>query len=123
MALEAGYRHIDAAPVYQNEKAIGRVLRKWIDGGKVDRDDLYIVTKLPPPANRAECVEKYLKASLADLQLSYVDMYLIHTPFGVPETDGDFQRDADGDIVLDANTNHAATWKVYAIYAKAHQDL
>lgn len=62
--------------------------------------------------NRASCVEKYLRKSLDDLQLSYVDMYLIHTPFGVPETDGDFKRHPNGDIVIDAETNHIETWKV-----------
>lgn len=62
--------------------------------------------------NRASCVEKFLKGSLADLQLSYVDMYLIHTPFAVPETEGEFQRDSDGDIILDSETSHTATWKV-----------
>lgn len=46
------------------------------------------------------------------MQLSYVDMYLIHTPFGVPETDGEFKRDSDGDIILDSDTDHTATWKV-----------
>ncbi|XP_033216001.1 aldo/keto reductase slr0942-like [Belonocnema kinseyi] len=44
-ALEAGYRHIDCAAVYNNEKAIGRTLRKWIDSGKVKREELFIVTK------------------------------------------------------------------------------
>lgn len=48
VALSAGYRHIDTAPVYGNEKAIGRVLKRWLDAGKVKREDLYIVTKLPP---------------------------------------------------------------------------
>lgn len=47
-ALEAGYRHIDTAPVYGNEQAIGRVLKRWLDAGKVKREELYIVTKLPP---------------------------------------------------------------------------
>jgi len=46
--LEAGYRHIDTAPVYGNEQAIGRVLKRWLDAGKVKREELYIVTKLPP---------------------------------------------------------------------------
>jgi alcohol dehydrogenase (NADP+) len=110
-ALKAGYRHIDAAPVYMNEKAIGRVLKKWLDSSKVKREDLFITTKLPPPGNRASCVEKCLRQSLEDLQISYVDMYLIHTPFGVPETDGDFKRHANGDIVLDLETNHVETWK------------
>lgn len=47
LALEAGYRHIDAAPVYFNEKTIGKVLKSWIDAGKVKREELFVVTKLP----------------------------------------------------------------------------
>lgn len=39
--------HIDCAPVYLNEKAIGKVLKEWIDAGKVKREDLFITTKLP----------------------------------------------------------------------------
>ncbi|XP_055373739.1 aldo-keto reductase family 1 member B1 [Condylostylus longicornis] len=111
LALKVGYRHIDAAPVYLNEKAIGRVLKKWLDSNQIKREDLFITTKLPPPANRPSCVEKTLRNSLNDLQLSYVDMYLIHTPFSVPETGGDFERDANGDIVIDPTTDHIEIWK------------
>lgn len=110
-ALEAGYRHIDAAPVYLNEKTIGKVLKEWLDSGKVKREELFITTKLPPPANRAACVEKYLKRSLADLQLDYVDLYLIHVPFCVPEHDGPFLLHDDGNIILE-DTDHVETWKV-----------
>lgn len=78
----------------------------------MQRADLYIVTKLPVQGNRAECVEENLRASLRDLQLDYVDMYLIHTPFAVPAmVAGDFQRHANGDLVLDAHTDHVATWR------------
>jgi len=111
LALKAGYRHIDAAPVYLNEKAIGRVLKKWIDSNQLKREDLFITTKLPPPANRPSCVEKTLRNSLEDLQLSYIDMYLIHTPFAVPETGGDFERDENGDIKVDDTTDHVEIWK------------
>ena len=45
-ALEMGYRHIDTAYNYQNEAAIGRVLKRWIDSGKVKREELFIVTKV-----------------------------------------------------------------------------
>jgi Aldo/keto reductases, related to diketogulonate reductase len=45
-ALEAGYRHIDTAYVYENEAAIGRVLAKWLNSGKVKREELFIVTKV-----------------------------------------------------------------------------
>lgn len=74
---------------------------------------LYLLSIKISQGNRASCVEKCLRQSLEDLQLSYVDMYLIHTPFGVPETDGDFKRHANGDIVLDVDTNHIEIWKVH----------
>ncbi|XP_065167026.1 aldo-keto reductase family 1 member A1 isoform X2 [Atheta coriaria] len=110
-ALEAGYRHIDTATVYENEKVIGKVLKKWIDSGKLKRDDLFIVTKLPPCGNRPSGVATYLQRSLDDLQLDYVDMYLIHTPFAFIEC-GDMHPMKDGKIMLDMNTDHVATWKV-----------
>lgn len=45
-ALIAGYRHIDTAWAYENEHVIGRVLKRWLDSGKLKRDDLFIVTKV-----------------------------------------------------------------------------
>lgn len=45
-ALKAGYRHIDCAAYYQNEKAVGKILKEWIDSGKVTREELFIVTKV-----------------------------------------------------------------------------
>lgn len=110
-ALEAGYRHIDCAPVYQNEKVIGKVFHEWIDSGRIQRSDLFVTTKLPPFGNRAADVERCLKKSLADLQLEYIDLYLIHVPFAVPYTEGPFEKDENGDIVQ-SPTDHIETWKV-----------
>ena len=45
-AFEMGYRHIDTAYNYRNEAAIGRVLKKWFDSGKLKREELFIVTKV-----------------------------------------------------------------------------
>ncbi|XP_017090396.2 1,5-anhydro-D-fructose reductase [Drosophila bipectinata] len=110
-ALEAGYRHIDTAPVYRNEAAIGRVLKRWLDSGKVKREDLFIVTKVPPVSNRPHEVEPTITKSLSDLQLDYVDLYLIHTPFTINiNEDGSFKLDKDGLMEVDVTTNHAATW-------------
>lgn len=47
-ALAAGYRHFDAAPVYENEAALGRALNRWIGNDPQKRKDLFVVTKLPP---------------------------------------------------------------------------
>ncbi|XP_055525293.1 aldo-keto reductase family 1 member A1 [Wyeomyia smithii] len=110
-ALIAGYRHIDTAPVYLNEKMIGKVLKQWLEAGKLTREELFIVTKLPPHGTRACSVEKFLKRSLADLQMEYVDLYLIHVPFTVPEVDGPFLMNEDKEIVLETTTDHIALWK------------
>nr|CAD7447748.1 unnamed protein product [Timema bartmani] len=105
-ALEAGFRHIDTAYVYKTEEAIGKSLKRWFDSGKIKREELFIVTKLPSHGNRAEDVEKYLKQSLENLQMTYVDLYLIHQPVGkLPELDTDGKRG------LDPNTDHLSIWK------------
>lgn len=119
-ALEAGYRHIDCAPVYLNEPVIGKVLKSWLDSGRVTREELFITTKLPPHANRASCVEKYIKRSLEALQLDFVDLYLIHVPFAVPEVDGPFLMGDDGNLILDTETSHIKTWKVSNDLNKRH---
>ncbi|VVC28293.1 NADP-dependent oxidoreductase domain,Aldo/keto reductase, conserved site,Aldo/keto reductase [Cinara cedri] len=107
-ALKSGYRHIDTAYLYKNECTIGKVLNEWISSGRVTRDDLFVVTKLPAYATRPEDVEKYLKESLQNLGLNYVDMYLIHSPFGLFAKD---QTDLDT-MVIDYDTDHLAIWKV-----------
>lgn len=107
-ALEAGYRHIDTAAIYGNEDIIGKVLQEWFVSGKLKREDIFITTKLPNSGNRPESIENELNQSLERLQLSYVDMYLIHVPFSFKEPK---ETDADGNMILDLNTDHIAMWK------------
>ncbi|XP_046613821.1 aldo-keto reductase family 1 member A1 [Neodiprion virginianus] len=110
-ALEAGYRHIDTAPVYENEHVIGKVLHKWLSSGKLKREELFVVSKVPPVGNRPSGVEKWIKRSLKDLQLDYLDLYLIHTPFSMEEVNEDLHPvDKNGEIKLDKSTDHLKIW-------------
>ncbi|KAF7991812.1 hypothetical protein HCN44_010613 [Aphidius gifuensis] len=111
-ALESGYRHIDTAFNYNNEEAIGKSLKKWLNnGGK--REELFITTKLPNYGNRASDVEKYINSSLEKLGLDYIDMYLIHMPFAFVSDESCCAPSVheDGSYQLDLNTDPVSVWK------------
>jgi len=80
-ALSIGYRHIDCASVYQNEKEIGEVLTQEISMGHVSREDLWITSKLWNDKHNEADVIPACKKSLSDLGLDYLDLYLVHWPF------------------------------------------
>lgn len=77
-AIQTGYNHIDTAASYQNEEAVGRGIKR----SGVPREDLFITTKLWIQRNGYEGTLQAFERSLRRLQLDYVDLYLIHQPFG-----------------------------------------
>jgi diketogulonate reductase-like aldo/keto reductase len=81
MAVEMGYRHIDCASVYGNEKQIGEVLSQLFADGVVKREDLWITGKLWNDKHDPIDARTSFEQSLKDLQLDYLDLYLIHWPF------------------------------------------
>ncbi|XP_055332645.1 aldo-keto reductase family 1 member A1-like [Paramacrobiotus metropolitanus] len=111
-ALDVGYRHIDTAYSYGNEQDIGEVVQEKIQKGLVKREDLFIVTKLWSTFHKPEHVIPSLKKSLANLQVDYVDLYLVHNPCGFKYTDESnlFPTDADNNVWYD-QTDHMDTWK------------
>ncbi len=79
-AIEIGYRHIDCALLYGNEPEIGEAFTDSIKAGDVNREDLFITSKLWNNAHYPEAVLPNIQTSLKNLQLDYLDLYLIHWP-------------------------------------------
>jgi 2,5-diketo-D-gluconate reductase A len=77
-ALQAGYRLIDTAAAYGNEEAVGSAIKR----GSVPREELFVTTKLWISDTGYESTKQAFERSLQRLQLDYLDLYLIHQPFG-----------------------------------------
>ncbi|XP_037703908.1 aldo-keto reductase family 1 member C4-like isoform X3 [Choloepus didactylus] len=80
IAIDAGYRHIDSAFVYDNEEQVGCAIRSKIADGTVKREDIFYTSKLWVTFFQPELVRPALERSLKKLQLDYVDLYIMHFP-------------------------------------------
>ena len=83
--------------MHGNQKALGRAIKKCIEEGVVKREELFITTKLWVTDWKPENVEKAIRRCLADLQLEYLDLYLIHWPtfFNLPEEEEKKRQEGD----------------------------
>lgn len=77
-ALETGYRHIDTAAAYFNEAEVGRAVK---DSG-IPREEIFITSKLWLQDHGYEAAKKGIEATLKNLGMEYIDLYLIHQPYG-----------------------------------------
>src|SRR6516165_8917549 len=110
-ALEAGFRMLDASERYRNEKEVGEAIQGVFKAGKIKREDVFIATKLWNNNHRPERVKPAFEASLKRLQLDYVDLYLVHTPFAFQPGDEQDPRDANGNVIYDRAVTLLETWR------------
>lgn len=85
------------------------MLKNWISSGKLKREELFITTKLPISGVHEDRVEMFMKKSLENLQLDYIDLYLIHFPVGTNYV-GTLVTPPDQAVL--EKSDHPAVWKV-----------
>lgn len=96
-AIEAGYRHIDTALVYKNEVSVGKAIKD----SNLKREELFITTKCPADIKTYEGAIDAFNTSLKNLDLEYIDLYLIHAPWPWSNVGGDY------------TSGNIAVWKAF----------
>lgn len=109
-ALEAGFRHLDCAERYRNEVAVGDALQEAFKARTIQRQDLFVTTKLWNTNHRPERVKPAFDASRRRLQLDEIDCYIIHTPFAFQPGDEQDPRDEHGQVIYDSGVTLVETW-------------
>src|SRR3954469_3237010 len=109
-ALETGFRTLDSAERYGNEKEVGEAIQQVFSAGNIKREDVFVITKLWNTNHRPERVKPAFEASLKKLQLEYLDLYLIHTPFAFQPGETQDPRDPNGNVIYDTGVTLLQTW-------------
>lgn len=107
---KAGYRHIDCASVYGNEKQIGFVFGELLSSSKIQRRDLFVTSKLWNTDHNPKRVEKACRQTLKDLQLEYLDLYLMHWGVAFKPGKGLGPVDKNG-VAITESVSIQETWR------------
>ncbi|XP_026508087.1 aldo-keto reductase family 1 member C23-like protein [Terrapene carolina triunguis] len=108
VAMEAGYRHIDGAYLY--EKEVGRAIREKITDGMVKTEEIFYPGKLWSTFNTPEMVLSALEKSLKCLQFDYIALCIIHTPLSLKSGDDLLPEDGKGKLIF-YSVDLCATWE------------
>ncbi|KAK2918292.1 aldo-keto reductase family 1 member B1 isoform X1 [Channa argus] len=110
-AIAAGYRHIDTAYSYNNEVDVGKALCSKMKQGIIKRQDMFIVSKLWCTHYSPDDIPVCLNKSMKDLQLDYLDLYLVHFPVGLQKIGDELFPRKDGKI-LTSDVDYVDVWRV-----------
>ena len=117
-AISLGYRHIDTAWLYQNEDVIGKVLKEVIgeSKGKLKREDFFLTSKVWNTHHSKLMVRKCINDTLTNLQVDYLDLYLLHFPMSFRENTGmePFPKGKNGEPLY-SDISYIETYKVVFI--------
>jgi len=108
-AIKEGYRHIDCAEIYQNQKEVGEGIQQALDEGICQREDLWITSKLWNSDHKAEDVHRAVMRILDQLNLDYLDLFLIHWP--IAHKSGVMMPESGDDFLSLDEVPLAETWK------------
>ncbi|OZJ03755.1 hypothetical protein BZG36_03056 [Bifiguratus adelaidae] len=109
VALETGYRMIDVAYCYGNQKQVGEGLEEVFDSNLVKREDLFICGKLWNTFHRKELVQTGLDLTLEELGVDYLDLFIMHWPVAFQPGPDNYPQDANGEWLID-NVDYIETW-------------
>jgi diketogulonate reductase-like aldo/keto reductase len=109
-AINSGYRHIDTAYRYNNEKGIGNAIKELISQNHIKREDVFITSKVWNNFHSRPLVVEGLKLSLKNLGLEYLDLALVHWPTGFKEGKNTYPKFSNGSIIP-SKAGILETWK------------
>src|SRR6202789_1033119 len=110
-AVVAGFRQFDCAERYRNEREVAQGLQAGLAIAGIEREDIFLATKLWNTNHRPERVEPAFEASCSRLQVDYLDLYLSHTPFAFQPGEEQDPRDHDGNVIYDTGVTLLDTWR------------